>query len=113
MIKRKKKDHKTANFTRRQGVRKVKQSFLIICEGKNTEPDYFKAFRVTTASVKAIGEAMNTMSFVNKAINIREAEKSKKSETGRCTVAPTYLALPMYQGFSRVETQKSTQAIVS
>lgn len=78
MIKRKKKDHKTANFTRRQGVREVKQSFLIICEGENTEPDYFKAFRMTAATVKALGEAMNTMSLVNKAINIREAEKSKK-----------------------------------
>ena len=86
MVKRKKKDHKTANFTRRQGVREVKQSFLIICEGENTEPDYFKAFRMTAATVKAIGEAMNTMSLVNKAINIREAEKSKKRFYDQCWV---------------------------
>ena len=86
MIKRKKKDHKTANFTRRQGVREVKQSFLIICEGENTEPDYFKAFRMTSATVKALGEAMNTMSLVNKAINIREAEKSKKRFYDQCWV---------------------------
>lgn len=86
MIKRKKKDHKTASFTRRQGVREVKQSFLIICEGENTEPDYFKAFRMTAATVKAIGEAMNTMSLVNKAINIREAEKSKKRFYNQCWV---------------------------
>lgn len=86
MIKRKKKDHKTANFTRRQGVREVKQSFLIICEGENTEPDYFKAFRMTAATVKALGEAMNTMSLVNKAINIREAEKSKKRFYNQCWV---------------------------
>ena len=86
MIKRKKKDHKTASFTRRQGVREVKQSFLIICEGENTEPDYFKAFRMTAATVKALGEAMNTMSLVNKAINIREAEKSKKRFYNQCWV---------------------------
>ena len=86
MIKRKKKDHKTANFTRWQGVREVKQSFLIICEGENTEPDYFKAFRMTAATVKALGEAMNTMSLVNKAINIREAEKSKKRFYNQCWV---------------------------
>ena len=36
-----------------------------------------------------------------------------KSETGRCMIAPTCLALPLYQGFSRADTQKSTQAIVS
>ena len=28
-------------ITRISGVREVKQTFLIICEGVNTEPDYF------------------------------------------------------------------------
>ncbi len=32
-------------ITRISGVREVKQTFLIICEGVNTEPDYFNAFR--------------------------------------------------------------------
>ncbi len=35
------------------------------------------------------------------------------SETGKCTFAPTCLALPLYQGLSWGDTQKSTQAIVS
>jgi len=65
------KDHRKSNLTRRQGVRNVKQSFLIVCEGERTEPDYFKAFRMTTATVKAVGQAMNTISLVNKAISIR------------------------------------------
>ena len=78
MAKRTKKDHRTANLSRRQGVREVKQSFLIVCEGEKTEPDYFKAFRMTAATVKAVGEAMNTMTLVNKAISIREADKAKK-----------------------------------
>lgn len=86
MAKRKKKDHRTANLARRQGVREVKQSFLIVCEGENTEPDYFKAFRMTTATVKAVGEAMNTISLVTKAINIREAEKRKKRFYDQCWV---------------------------
>ena len=86
MAKRKKKDHRTANLARRQGVREVKQSFPIVCEGENTEPEYFKAFRMTTATVKAVGEAMNTMSLVNKAINIREAEKGKKRFYDQCWV---------------------------
>lgn len=86
MAKRTKKDHRTANLSRRQGVREVKQSFLIVCEGENTEPDYFKAFRMTAATVKAVGEAMNTMTLVNKAISIREADKAKKRFYDQCWV---------------------------
>ena len=58
MMKRGKKDHRTSNLTRRQGVREIKQSFLIVCEGEKTEPDYFKAFRMTAATIKAVGQAM-------------------------------------------------------
>ena len=86
MAKRQKKDHRTANLSRRQGVREVKQSFLIVCEGEKTEPDYFKAFRMTAATVKAVGEAMNTMTLVNKAISIREADKAKKRYYDQCWV---------------------------
>jgi hypothetical protein len=86
MAKRTKKDHRTANLSRRQGVREVKQSFLIVCEGEKTEPDYFKAFRMTAATVQAVGEAMNTMTLVNKAISIREADKAKKRFYDQCWV---------------------------
>ena len=81
-----KKDHRTSSLTRKQGTRNVKQSFLIICEGVRTEPDYFKAFRMTTATVKAIGQAMNTISLVNKAINIRDTEQKKKHYYDQCWV---------------------------
>ena len=43
-------------ITRISSVREVKQTFLIICEGVNTEPDYFNAFRLTSANVKALGQ---------------------------------------------------------
>lgn len=75
MVRQTKKDHRTSSLTRKQGTRNVKQSFLIVCEGVRTEPDYFKAFRMTTATVKAIGQAMNTISLVNKAISIRDTEQ--------------------------------------
>ena len=45
-------------LARVSGVREVKQTFLLICEGVNTEPDYFNAFRLTSANVKAIGQGM-------------------------------------------------------
>lgn len=86
MAKRTKKDHRTANLSRRQGIREVKQSFLIVCEGEKTEPDYFKAFRMTAATIKAVGKAMNTMTLVNKAISIREADKAKKRFYDQCWV---------------------------
>ena len=78
MARQEKRNHRTADITRRQGVRIVKQSFLIVREGVRTEPEYFKSFRITTATVKAVGQAMNTVSLVNKAISIRDADEKKK-----------------------------------
>lgn len=86
MGKTKKKDHRSASLTRRQGAREVKQSFLIVCEGVRTEPDYFKAFRMTAATVKAVGQAMNTTSLVSKAISIRDADQKKKRTYDQCWV---------------------------
>ena len=86
MAKRQKKDHRSSDLSRRQGVREIKQSFLIVCEGEKTEPDYFKAFRMTTATVKAVGQAMNTMTLVCKAISIREADKKRKKVYDQCWV---------------------------
>ena len=81
-----KKDHRSASLTRRQSTREVKQSFLIVCEGVRTEPDYFKAFRMTAATVKAVGQAMNTTSLVSKAISIRDADQKKKRTYDQCWV---------------------------
>ena len=86
MGKTKKKDHRSASLTRRQSTREVKQSFLIVCEGIRTEPDYFKAFRMTAATVKAVGQAMNTTSLVSKAISIRDADQKKKRTYDQCWV---------------------------
>ncbi len=86
MSKKQKKDHRKSNLSRQTGVRVIKQSFLIVCEGENTEPDYFKAFRMTAATIKAVGQGMNTLSLVNKAISIRETEKAKKHSFDQCWV---------------------------
>ena len=86
MAKRQKKNHRSSDLSRRQGVREVKQSFLIVCEGEKTEPDYFKAFRMTAATVKAVGQAMNTMTLVSKAISIREADQKRKKVYDQCWV---------------------------
>ena len=80
------KRHSSNNLVRRQGLREIKQTFLIVCEGECTEPDYFNAFRLTTASVRTIGQAMNTVSLVNKAISIRKADKQKRRVYDQCWV---------------------------
>ncbi len=68
---------KERSLKRRTSYRDIKQSFLIICEGENTEPDYFNAFRLTSASVKALGKGKNTLKLVEEAVIIRDEERRK------------------------------------
>lgn len=65
------------SLDRREAFINEKESFLIICEGENTEPDYFNHFRLKSAKIKAVGEGYNTLSLVKRAIKIvsNEAEK--------------------------------------
>ena len=76
-----KRDPRAARTLRRISfVREVKQSFLIICEGVNTEPDYFNAFRLTSANIKAVGQGLNTVGLVQKALRMKEEERKKGRE---------------------------------
>lgn len=65
---------------RRAGGRgKPKDTFLIVCEGEKTEPNYFKKFRVSSAKVHVLPTGANTDSLVEIAINIkRQMEKRKE-----------------------------------
>jgi hypothetical protein len=65
----KKKEKSIERFN--NNTRVIKQSFLIICEGENTEPDYFNEFKLGAAKVESIGEGKNTVSLVNSAIQIK------------------------------------------
>lgn len=49
-----------------------KPTILIVCEGKNTEPSYFRQFKLTSATIKAIGNGYNTTSLVNHAITLNQ-----------------------------------------
>ena len=46
-------------MTIRFELRTTKKSFLVVREGENTEPEYFNAFRLTSATVKALGRTPN------------------------------------------------------
>ena len=53
----------------------VKPTILIVCEGENTEPSYFRQFRLSSATIKTIGEGYNTTSLVNRAMQIANKDK--------------------------------------
>ena len=50
----------------------IKPTILIVCEGKNTEPSYFRQFRLSSATIKTIGEGYNTTSLVNRTMQIAQ-----------------------------------------
>lgn len=43
-------------------------SILIVCEGGQTEPNYFNSFPVTNVKIKTIGAGKNTLSLIDHAI---------------------------------------------
>lgn len=55
------------NFERPEPLLAKKPTILIVCEGENTEPSYFNQFRLSSATIKSIGEGCNTVSLVNRA----------------------------------------------
>lgn len=55
-----------------------KPSILIVCEGENTEPSYFNQFRISSAIVKSVGVGFNTISLVNKALELSQKGKFDK-----------------------------------
>jgi hypothetical protein len=56
--------------------------FLIYCEGKNTEPSYFKKFKLSSITIDSFGEGKNTLSLVKRAKELElEAKKTIKSMT--------------------------------
>ncbi len=54
--------------------RQIKKVYHIICEGKNTEPDYFKSFPLNNVQVKTLGLSQQHTKLVQSAIEYREGE---------------------------------------
>lgn len=68
-----------ASLQRKAGGRgRPKDSFLIACEGEKTEPNYFKAFRLSSARVYILGLGFNTDSLVEEVVK----EKKRASTFG-------------------------------
>lgn len=59
---------------RRVDVRERRERFLIVCEGEKTEPNYFLKFRVPREVVTVRGFGYNTVSLVEKAVELRHLD---------------------------------------
>ena len=53
----------------------VKERFLIVCEGKKTEPLYFEGFRVPGRVLEVVGTGYNTVSLVDEAIRLKQEQR--------------------------------------
>jgi hypothetical protein len=61
---------------RQTNTREVRQRFLIVCEGTETEPKYFDGFRMPIVSVRTVGMAQSPIQIIDAAIRLRdEAER--------------------------------------
>lgn len=63
---------RNAVYRRHNGQRgPARQRILIVCEGKKTEPAYFRAFHLSNVTIEGVG--MNTQSLVQRAVELRDA----------------------------------------
>lgn len=61
-------------------IEEKEKTFLIICEGENTEPAYFRAFPVKTAQVKSYGLGRSKTALVEYVMVIIEDDNDKDTE---------------------------------
>ncbi|NES75276.1 MULTISPECIES: RloB family protein [unclassified Okeania] len=67
---------KYSRYSRNDTVatREVIERFLIVCEGKETEPNYFRSFRVPKDVIDIRGLGKNTISLVEDALKIMKED---------------------------------------
>jgi len=76
------KRRKEPNLERAEPTLRERPTILIVCEGGNTEPSYFRQFKLTSASIKTVGEGYNTISLVERAKNLSE-KKMGRNKIGK------------------------------
>jgi hypothetical protein len=62
-------------FARKRPFKDPNATILIVCEGENTEPDYFRRFRVANATIEVVGTGFNTVSLVRRAIELNQRDR--------------------------------------
>jgi hypothetical protein len=59
---------------RKVGNREIRETFLIVCEGEKTEPNYFKSFRVVSARIYVEGFGANPSKLIEEAKRLNDRE---------------------------------------
>lgn len=62
---------------RKVANRTLRKTFLIVCEGQRTEPLYFQGFRVPKEVMRVEGVGYNTLTLVERTIEIRNESREK------------------------------------
>lgn len=66
--------HSGRKNRRREGTRDMFYSFLIVCEGTKTEPDYFRHFTTRRSKVVIIGADRSTKKLVEETLKRRDLD---------------------------------------
>ncbi|HBA90663.1 MAG TPA: abortive phage infection protein [Anaerolineaceae bacterium] len=69
------KERKRSYMDRSAETTEKRQRFLIVCEGKKTEPNYFNQFHVPGLVIAVRGVGMNTLSLVDEAKRLRTEDE--------------------------------------
>lgn len=69
---------------RRVDSQEIKERFLIVCEGKKTEPNYFRGFRVPGRVLEIKGLGQNTLSLVDEAVRLRQEQNAQAYDQSWC-----------------------------
>lgn len=77
---RKQERRKSKKNNRLKPSKNEKERFLIVCEGKLTEPSYFNQFKLSSATIRCLGDGKNTLSVVEQAIKLVEETKELNKE---------------------------------
>lgn len=74
---------KKRSLNRESGNKRPRKSILIVCEGKETEPIYFRAFRLASVQVKVMPGTGKTASLqiVNRAIDLRRQREQNAEQS--------------------------------
>ena len=69
-----------SRLSRKSANREVKPRILIVCEGKRTEPNYFKGFKVRTMNVVIEPAGAVHTSVVDRALALMEEDPQLKKQ---------------------------------
>ncbi|MGP6140268.1 MULTISPECIES: RloB family protein [unclassified Jeotgalibaca] len=76
----KKRRREKRQYEREVATRLPEKTFLIVCEGTKTEPNYFRSFPVLSARVEIRGTGRNTLSLVHYAEGLLEGREHEFDE---------------------------------